>query len=109
MQATVLFNPDTGETAPCAPRKTRWTIATSPIPTCRHWVSDEDLARIKAAMPELPAAKCDRFIREYGLSKYDATLLITGRRDRQLLRDGGQGRADAKLVANWMLGELPLR
>ena len=54
-------------------------------------VSDEDLARIKAAMPELPAAKCDRFIREYGLSKYDATLLGWDGATASFLEDYGQG------------------
>ena len=36
-QATVLFDPDTGETAPCAARKTPTTTATSPTPTCCRW------------------------------------------------------------------------
>jgi aspartyl-tRNA(Asn)/glutamyl-tRNA(Gln) amidotransferase subunit B len=69
-------------------------------------VSDEDLARIKAALPELPAAKCDRFIREYGLSKYDATLLSQDGATASFFETAVKAGADAKLVANWMLGEV---
>jgi aspartyl-tRNA(Asn)/glutamyl-tRNA(Gln) amidotransferase subunit B len=74
-QATVLFNPDTARPAPCAPRKTRPTTATSPTPTCRRWSSRPSGWRAKRvdarAAPRHGRARCA----DYGLPEYDATTL----------------------------------
>ena len=107
VQATVLFNPDTGETRAMRTKEDAMDYRYFPDPDLPPLVvSDEDLARIKAAMPELPAAKCDRFIREYGLSKYDATLLSQDGATASFFETAVKAGADAKLVANWMLGEV---
>ncbi|MFO1344554.1 MAG: Asp-tRNA(Asn)/Glu-tRNA(Gln) amidotransferase subunit GatB [Burkholderiales bacterium] len=107
VQATVLFNPDTGETRAMRTKEDAMDYRYFPDPDLPPLVvSDEDLARIKAAMPELPAAKCDRFIREYGLSKYDATLLSQDGATASYFETAVKAGADAKLVANWMLGEV---
>ncbi len=107
VQATVLFNPDTGETRAMRTKEDAMDYRYFPDPDLPPLVvSDEDLARIKAALPELPAAKCDRFIREYGLSKYDATLLSQDGATASFFETAVKAGADAKLVANWMLGEV---
>ena len=107
VQATVLFNPDTGETRAMRTKEDAMDYRYFPDPDLPPLVvSDEDLARIKAALPELPAAKCDRFIREYGLSKYDATLLSQDGATASYFETAVKAGADAKLVANWMLGEV---
>jgi len=107
VQATVLFNPDTGETRAMRTKEDAMDYRYFPDPDLPPLVvSDEDLARIKAAMPELPTAKCDRFISEYGLSKYDATLLSQDGATASYFETAVKAGADAKLVANWMLGEV---
>ena len=107
VQATVLFHPDTGETRAMRTKEDAMDYRYFPDPDLPPLVvSDEDLARIKAALPELPAAKCDRFIREYGLSKYDATLLSQDGATASFFETAVKAGADAKLVANWMLGEV---
>src|SRR5207237_7034138 len=70
-------------------------------------VSDVDLERVRATLPELPDARRARFLAQYGLGEYDAAVL-TGSRSaadyfETLLRDSG---ADPKLCANWQSGEL---
>ena len=56
VQATRLFDPDSGETRRCAARKTRTTTATSPTPTCRRSPRRRWIERVRATMPELPRA-----------------------------------------------------
>ena len=107
VQATVLFNPDTGETRAMRTKEDAMDYRYFPDPDLPPLVvSDEDLARIKAAMPELPAAKTERFSSEYGLSKYDATLLSQDGATAGYFETAVKAGADAKLVANWMLGEV---
>ena len=107
VQATVLFNPDTGETRAMRTKEDAMDYRYFPDPDLPPLVvSDEDLARIRAAMPELPAAKTERFSSEYGLSKYDATLLSQDGATAGYFETAVKAGADAKLVANWMLGEV---
>jgi aspartyl-tRNA(Asn)/glutamyl-tRNA(Gln) amidotransferase subunit B len=66
---------------------------------------DAFIAKIKASLPELPDDKKDRFIREYGLSPYDAGVLISERESADFFERVAKGR-DAKLAANWVINEL---
>ena len=71
-------------------------------------ISDEDIAQIRAALPELPEQKKQRYIDELGLSDYNAELL-TANRDTAVYFEaayaGGDSAAGAQL-ANWILGDL---
>ena len=66
---------------------------------------DAFVAKIKASLPELPDDKKERFIREYGLSPYDAGVLISERESADFFEQVAKGR-DAKLAANWVINEL---
>jgi aspartyl-tRNA(Asn)/glutamyl-tRNA(Gln) amidotransferase subunit B len=66
---------------------------------------DAFVAKIKASLPELPDDKKDRFIREYGLSPYDAGVLISERESADFFEQVAKGR-DAKLAANWVINEM---
>ncbi|MCE9521553.1 MAG: aspartyl/glutamyl-tRNA amidotransferase subunit B, partial [Alphaproteobacteria bacterium] len=66
---------------------------------------DAFVARIKASLPELPDDKKDRFMRDYGLSLYDAGVLIAERESAAFFEEVARGR-DAKLAANWVVNEL---
>ncbi len=72
-----------------------------PLAISREWVG-----QIKARMPELPEARRNRFITQYGLPEYDANLLISS----MPMADCGDGLIkmgiDAKTAANWLLGEV---
>jgi aspartyl-tRNA(Asn)/glutamyl-tRNA(Gln) amidotransferase subunit B len=74
-----------------------------PLVISREWVE-----KVRAAMPELPAAKRDRFEREYGLSAYDAAQLTVSRDMAAYFETVAQAlpAGQAKLAANWVMGEL---
>lgn len=75
-------------------------------------VSRELVEEIRARLPELPDARCDRFMSEYSLSRYDANLLTASRALAEyfessvgLFPEGTNKKKNAKTVANWLLGE----
>ncbi|MDO8673960.1 MAG: Asp-tRNA(Asn)/Glu-tRNA(Gln) amidotransferase GatCAB subunit B, partial [Dehalococcoidia bacterium] len=87
-----------------------------PEPDLPSFVSAPDwVERIRSKLPELPDARRDRFMARYGLSLYDASLLITSRAMAEFFEacvretDGGEmaGQLErkAKSVSNWLLGE----
>ena len=61
--------------------------------------------RIKATLPELPDPKKVRFIKDYGISAYDAGVLVADRETAAFYEEVARGR-DAKLAANWLISEL---
>lgn len=107
-QETRLFNPDAGETRAMRLKENANDYRYFPDPDLLPViVTAADLERIRATLPELPAARKTRFETQYGLSPYDANLL-TG---EMALADYyeavvGQSGADAKICANWVTGEL---
>jgi aspartyl-tRNA(Asn)/glutamyl-tRNA(Gln) amidotransferase subunit B len=107
-QATVLFNPDTGETKAMRSKEDAMDYRYFPDPDLPPLVvSDDMLARIEASLPELPEAKCARFSSQYGLSHYDALLLSQDPKlaeyyEATVSALGG----GAKIAAKWILGEL---
>jgi aspartyl-tRNA(Asn)/glutamyl-tRNA(Gln) amidotransferase subunit B len=107
VQATVLFNPETGETKAMRSKEDAMDYRYFPDPDLPPLViTDEMFARIKASMPELPEAKCARFISQYGLPKYDARLLTQDGATSTYFETVTQAGADAKLAANWTIGEV---
>jgi aspartyl-tRNA(Asn)/glutamyl-tRNA(Gln) amidotransferase subunit B len=74
-------------------------------------ISDEWVARERAALPELPGARRQRFMTVYGLSAYDAATL-TASQDVAAYFEAvvaSAGKENAKLAANWVMGELAAR
>ncbi|TAG83220.1 MAG: Asp-tRNA(Asn)/Glu-tRNA(Gln) amidotransferase subunit GatB [Betaproteobacteria bacterium] len=107
VQATVLFNPDTGETRAMRTKEDAMDYRYFPDPDLPPLVIDDAMFdRIKAAMPELPEAKCARFQSEFKLPEYDARLLSLDSATAKYFEDAVKSGADAKLVANWIIGEL---
>ena len=119
-QATVLFNPDTGETRAMRSKEDAHDYRYFPDPDLPPLViAPEWVARVKAAMPELPAAMAERFARDDALPEADALLMtqsLAFARYYEAVRDGCVGSKDgparavgAKLAANWMMGEVSKR
>ncbi|MFJ5446809.1 Asp-tRNA(Asn)/Glu-tRNA(Gln) amidotransferase subunit GatB [Methylobacillus methanolivorans] len=107
-QATVLFNPDTGETRAMRSKEEANDYRYFPDPDLLPLaISAADIDAIRVTLPELPAAMKARFERDYGLSAYDATALTASRGVADYftatLADFG---GEAKLVANWVMGSV---
>jgi aspartyl-tRNA(Asn)/glutamyl-tRNA(Gln) amidotransferase subunit B len=113
-QATVLFNPDAhggrGETRAMRTKEDAHDYRYFPDPDLPPLViAPEWVARVKAAMPELPRAMASRFEQADGLAPYDAAMMtqsLAFARFYEAARDAG---APAKLVANWLMGEVSKR
>ncbi len=109
-QATVLFNPDTGETRAMRSKEDAADYRYFPDPDLPPLViSPEWVARVKAAMPELPAAMAERFVREDGLPEADAALMTQSVAFAKFYEAVREGCGNPKLAANWMMGEVSKR
>ena len=69
-------------------------------------ITDEQIEAARQSLPELPDAKMARFQADYGLSEEDSSILTTMRETADYLDETVKAGADAKTVANWMLGDL---
>ncbi len=109
-QATVLFNPDSGETRAMRSKEDAHDYRYFPDPDLPPLVIAPDwVERVRGQMPELPALMAERFQRDDGLPAYDAAMMTQSlplARYYEAVRDGcGQ----AKLAANWLMGEVSRR
>ncbi len=111
-QATVLFDPDSGETRMMRSKEDAHDYRYFPDPDLLPLaISPEWIERVRTTMPELPAAMKARFIDQYGLSAYDATTLTASKEIAAYYQAtvGAAGTAQAKPCANWVMGELAAR
>lgn len=104
-QATILFNPDTGETRAMRSKEEANDYRYFPDPDLLPlMVTEADKDRVRASMPELPQALQARFESDYKLSSYDANALTSSRALADYYVEAVNAGADAKLVANWVMG-----
>ncbi len=104
-QETRLFDARKGETRSMRSKEEAHDYRYFPDPDLLPLVLEEDwIAEIKATLPELPDEKKARFMADYGLSSYDAGVLVVERATADFFEAVAKGR-DAKLVANWVMGE----
>ena len=111
-QATVLFDPDTGETRAMRSKEDAHDYRYFPDPDLLPLaISPAWIDEVKATLPELPAQMKARFEADYGLSSYDAAALTASLEVSTYfaatLAVAGQG--NAKLCANWIMGEVAAR
>src|SRR5258706_3708835 len=108
-QETRLYDPDKNETRPMRSKEDAMDYRYFPDPDLLPLaVSQQWLDDVKAALPELPQAMREKFMREYGLSAYDAVLL-TASKELAVYFDAVARHVDPKLAANWITGELSSR
>lgn len=69
-------------------------------------LTEEDIERAKATMPELPDARKARFIADYGVSEDDAVTLTAVRATGDYLDEAVKAGGEPKSVINWMIGDL---
>jgi aspartyl-tRNA(Asn)/glutamyl-tRNA(Gln) amidotransferase subunit B len=105
-QQTRLFDSKNGETRPMRSKEEAHDYRYFPDPDLlplrfeQSWVDE-----LKAQLPELPDVKKARYISDFGLSPYDASVLVSEREKADYFEEVAQGR-DAKLSANWVTGSL---
>jgi aspartyl-tRNA(Asn)/glutamyl-tRNA(Gln) amidotransferase subunit B len=105
-QETRLYDPKKGETRSMRSKEEAHDYRYFPDPDLLPLVLDPArIAAIKASLPELPDEKKARFIADYGLSPYDATVLISEQNSSAFFEHVAKGR-DGKLSANWVINEL---
>jgi len=108
-QATVLFDPDSGETRMMRTKEDAHDYRYFPDPDLLPVKLEEDwIERVRASLPELPQARQTRYRTEFGLSAYDAATLTSSRTLSDYFETvtAALPKADAKLAANWVMGEL---
>jgi aspartyl-tRNA(Asn)/glutamyl-tRNA(Gln) amidotransferase subunit B len=109
-QATVLFNPDTGETRAMRSKEDAHDYRYFPDPDLPPLViAPEWIDRVRAQMPELPRLMASRFQADYGLPAYDAAIMTQSKGFAAYFEAAANACGQPKLVANWLMGEVSRR
>jgi len=109
-QATVLFNPDSGETRAMRTKEDAADYRYFPDPDLPPLVVAESwVDEVRASMPELPRQRAARFVADYGLPEYDATTLTQSQDMASYFEAVAKACGQAKLASNWIMGELSRR
>jgi len=109
-QATVLFDPDTGETRAMRTKEDAADYRYFPDPDlpplviAREWVD-----RVKSEMAELPRVMAERFVGDYALPDYDATTLTQSKAMAAYFEATAKACGQPKLASNWIMGEVSRR
>jgi aspartyl-tRNA(Asn)/glutamyl-tRNA(Gln) amidotransferase subunit B len=105
MQETRLFDSGRGVTRSMRSKEDAHDYRYFPDPDLLPLVLEEDwVALLKASLPELPDAKRARFIQMYGLTPYDASVLVAEKATAEFYETVARGR-DPKIAANWVTGD----
>ena len=109
-QATVLYNPDKGETRAMRSKEDSADYRYFPDPDLPPLViAPEWVERVKGEMPELPRAMAERFQQADGLPAYDATMMTQSLAFARYYEAAREACGQPKLVANWLMGEVSKR
>ncbi len=106
-QETRLFDPDRGVTRSMRSKEEAHDYRYFPDPDLLPLeLSDALVDELAASLPELPDAKKARFMADYGLSSYDAGVLVAERETAAYYETVVEGGRDPKVAANWVISEL---
>jgi aspartyl-tRNA(Asn)/glutamyl-tRNA(Gln) amidotransferase subunit B len=109
-QATVLFDPDSGETRAMRSKEDAHDYRYFPDPDLPPLVIESAwIEQIKATMPELPGVMAERFVRDDGLPAYDAAMMTQSVDFARFYERARDACGQPKLVANWLMGEVSKR
>ncbi len=107
VQETRLYDADKNLTRPMRSKEEANDYRYFPDPDLLPVVLDDDfIESVRKTLPELPDAKRARLVRDYALSDYDADVLTSSKELAAYFESVAQGLGDAKLAANWVMGEL---
>ena len=106
-QETRLYDADHNTTRSMRSKEVANDYRYFPEPDLLPIVIDEAyIAAVRQSLPELPAAKRERFVAEYGVSEYDASLLVPNHDMADYFESVAKASGASKLAANWILGDL---
>lgn len=109
-QATVLFDPDSGETRAMRTKEDAADYRYFPDPDLPPLViAPEWIERVRSEMTELPRTMAARFVNDYGLPEYDATTLTQSKAMAAYFESTAKACGQAKLASNWIMGEVSRR
>jgi aspartyl-tRNA(Asn)/glutamyl-tRNA(Gln) amidotransferase subunit B len=109
-QATVLFDPDHGETRAMRSKEDAHDYRYFPDPDLPPLaISEAWIAEVRSTMPELPREMAARFQRDYALAEYDARIVTQSKEFAAYFESAARASGQPKLVANWMMGEISRR
>jgi aspartyl-tRNA(Asn)/glutamyl-tRNA(Gln) amidotransferase subunit B len=109
-QATVLFDPEHGETRAMRSKEDAHDYRYFPDPDLPPLaISEAWIAAVRSTMPELPREMAARFQREYMLAEYDARIVTQSKEFAAYFESAARASGQPKLVANWMMGEISRR
>lgn len=107
VQETRLWNDDQQKTFTMRSKEDAHDYRYFPEPDLVPFtISQATIDQIKATLPELPAAKEQRFIKEYGISEYDAYVLVYDRSLAVYFEEAIKEKVSPKLLSNWLQSEL---
>ena len=107
VQETRLYSPDSGETVSMRSKESAHDYRYFPEPDLVPLrVSDEWRDRVKAEMPELPTARRERMLEDYGLREYDAQVLTQTPELSDFFERVASTAGDPRAAANWVMGDL---
>ncbi len=106
-QETLLYDASTGKTAAMRGKEEADDYRYFPEPDLVHVQIDEEwLEEIQTTLPELPAARRERFMAEYGLSPENAEFLTTTRQLADFFDDTARISEEPTAAANWIMGDM---
>ena len=109
-QATVLFDPDTGETRAMRTKEDSADYRYFPDPDLPPLcISEQWIEDTRAQMPELPRKMAERFVADYALPEYDATTLTQSPAMGAYFEQAAKASGQPKLASNWVMGEISKR
>ena len=109
-QATVLFDPDTGETRAMRSKEDSADYRYFPDPDLPPLcISEQWIEETRGKMTELPRKMAERFVADYGLPEYDATTLTQSPAMAAYFEQAAQTSGQPKLASNWVMGEISKR
>jgi aspartyl-tRNA(Asn)/glutamyl-tRNA(Gln) amidotransferase subunit B len=106
VQETRLYDPDRDETRSMRSKEDAMDYRYFPDPDLLPLeIAPQWIERVRGELPELPDAMRERFVRDYGLSEYDAQALTASKALAQYFEGAASSVADRKVAANWVMGE----
>jgi len=109
-QATVLFDPDSGQTRAMRTKEDAHDYRYFPDPDLPPLViAPEWIEQLREAMPELPRVRAERFQKDYALPAYDAAMMTQSKSFAAYFETAAKASGQPKLVANWLMGEMSRR
>jgi len=110
VQETRLYDADKNETRSMRSKEEANDYRYFPDPDLLPVIIDDNyLEEVRSTLPELPVEKAARFVNELGLSEYDAGILTASRELADYFENVTKESVDAKLAANWMIGDVSAR